>query len=123
MTGRVDGPPGIKHPSQVSRTRWKTITTAVVYRDGGLCHLCHHEGAKTADHIVPVSLGGEPWSLANLKAVHHAPCPTCHRRCNLLAVVPTEPDDNGSYRAAWVPWSGPKAEPRPEEPAMSIWQL
>ncbi len=124
MTGRVDGPPGIKHPSQVNRTRWKTITTAVIYRDSGICHICKHGGAKTADHIVPVSLSGEPWSLANLKAVHHAPCPTCRLRCNLLARAP-EPSgrDASSYRAAWVPWGGPKAPPRPEEPAFTIWQL
>lgn len=124
MTGRVDGPPGIKHPALINRTRWKTITKAVIYRDSGICHICHHGGAKTADHIVPVSLGGEPWSFANLKAVHHAKCNTCGRRCNLLARAP-EPSgrDTSSYRAPWVPWEGPKAEPRPEEPSLVVWQL
>jgi len=123
VTGRVDGPPGIRHPSQVNRTRWKTLTTAVVYRDSGICWKCGHEGAKTADHLVPVSQGGAAWDTANLKAVHHAPCPTCRRRCNLNAVVP-EPDGNGdSYRAEWAPWHGPKSEPPPPEPGFTIWQL
>lgn len=120
MTGRVDGPPGIKHPSQVSRTKWKIVTNLVVTRDGGICWLCHHGGAKSADHIVPVSLGGEPWSMTNLKAVHHAKCPTCSVRCNLVARVP---DAEAFHRARWVPWSGPKAPPKPEEPSFSIWQL
>lgn len=126
MTARVNGPPGIRHPSQVNRTKWKTITTAVVYRDSGICHKCGHEGAKTADHLVPVSQGGAAWDTANLKAVHHSPCPTCRLRCNLIAVVQTEPSaaPNGdSYKAPWAPWFGPKSEPRPEEPGFSIWQL
>lgn len=41
----------------------------VLERDGWVCHLCHHQGATTVDHLVPVHLGGGN-DLGNLAAAH-----------------------------------------------------
>lgn len=42
----------------------------VLERDGWVCHLCHHQGATTVDHLVPAHLGGGD-DLGNLAAAHH----------------------------------------------------
>lgn len=50
----------------------------VVQRDAGICHLCKHAGAASADHILPDTEGGSS-RPENLKAVHGNPhpCPVC----------------------------------------------
>lgn len=63
------------------------------------CGICGHDGAKTADHIIPAKLwpkgpDGKPLpgldDLANLRPAHGTlgpfqppnPCPTCGELCN-----------------------------------------
>lgn len=59
---------------------WRRIVTWVVNRDKGICHICTHAGATTADHLISVT---ERPDLAlthtNLKAAHAYPhaCPVC----------------------------------------------
>lgn len=60
---------------------WRRITAAVVSRDYGICHICGHPGATSADHDpYPVTerpdLARDP---ANMKAAHGYPhpCPVC----------------------------------------------
>jgi 5-methylcytosine-specific restriction endonuclease McrA len=50
--------------------RWVALSKAVIARDRGVCHICHRGGANTADHLVPVSMGGDWWAPSNLAAAH-----------------------------------------------------
>ncbi|MGO1385749.1 MAG: HNH endonuclease [Arachnia sp.] len=50
-------------------------------RDTRICHICGHDDADTADHVVPIARGGTN-DITNLKPAHHGPCPTCNRQCN-----------------------------------------
>lgn len=84
MTGRVDRT-GIQHPSRESSWRWRRLTALVVARDSGMCHVCGHEGAESADHLIRVADGGPRWAPENLKAAHFKPCATCGRRCQQQA--------------------------------------
>jgi hypothetical protein len=52
----------------------------IVQRDFGRCHLCGHYGAKSADHLIPVSEDDARfWDMANAKACHAYPygCTDC----------------------------------------------
>ena len=68
-----------------------------ILANSDLCHLCHHHGAKTIDHLVSVT----QWlaTHGNLDGVNHPtnlapahgtrgprrpanPCPTCGQLCN-----------------------------------------
>jgi hypothetical protein len=52
----------------------------VVGRDFGVCHVCGHTEAKSADHILPVAERPDlELTASNLKAVHGwpHPCPVC----------------------------------------------
>lgn len=62
---------------------WARTRLAVLERDRFICWLCGRVGADTADHVVPLSLGGDPLDPANLRAAH--------RSCN-------------SRRGAALPW-------------------
>lgn len=60
---------------------WRRVVDFVVDRDLGLCHVCRHPGAKSADHD-PFPVTERPdlaMSASNLKAVHGWPnaCPVC----------------------------------------------
>jgi 5-methylcytosine-specific restriction endonuclease McrA len=47
------------------------------------CWICGHPGSQTADHVVPLALGGELLDPANLAPAHGVQgCPTCGRKCN-----------------------------------------
>lgn len=35
-----------------------------------VCWLCGHPGADTADHIIPVSQGGNPYAVGNGRPAH-----------------------------------------------------
>ena len=53
-----------------SSRRWREHTVPkVLRRDGGICHLCGHPGATTADHLIPHAHGGTD-DLDNLAAAH-----------------------------------------------------
>lgn len=54
------------------------LKPAVLRRDHGICHLCGHPGADSADHLLPRKYGGKD-TLANLAAVHHDAPPKCNR--------------------------------------------
>lgn len=50
---------------------------------GTTCHLCGHDGADSADHLVTRSADPSlTWDLDNLRPAHHRPCPSCGVRCN-----------------------------------------
>ena len=51
---------------------WARISRAVIERDGGVCHICGEEGADTADHLVPRSVGGDSTDMGLLAAAHRA---------------------------------------------------
>jgi hypothetical protein len=59
---------------------WARIVRHVVTRDMGLCHICRHPGAESADHVLPVTERPDlARDAANLRAAHGwpHPCPTC----------------------------------------------
>ncbi|WP_433445665.1 HNH endonuclease [Nonomuraea sp. CA-141351] len=61
---------------------WRRVR-AQVLAASRICWLCGHDGADTVDHVIPLSLGGDPLDLANLRAAHGVRgCPTCGRKCN-----------------------------------------
>lgn len=66
---------------------WELTRRRVIARDNGLCHLCGHAGANSADHIIPHSKGGSD-EMANLKAAHKA----CNEKKNgsLMKPIPRE---------------------------------
>ena len=51
---------------------------------GHECHICGHEGAHTADHLVPLSMwGNQPYDPRLSRPAHGIDgCPTCHVKCN-----------------------------------------
>lgn len=57
---------------------WQRRKARIIRRDSGICHICGHDGADSADHIVPVADGGTD-ADANLAAVHHDTGPRCNR--------------------------------------------
>lgn len=52
---------------------WRRVR-AEVLAQSDVCWLCGYPGADTVDHVVPLSLGGDPLSLDNLRPAH--------KRCN-----------------------------------------
>jgi len=51
---------------------------------GTTCHLCGHEQAHTADHLVPLSTwGNQPYDPRLSRPAHGIEgCPTCYVKCN-----------------------------------------
>jgi predicted kinase len=60
---------------------WRRVRAQVLARSR-VCWICGHDGSDSVDHLTPVSRGGAPLDPGNLAPAHHAPCPTCGRRCN-----------------------------------------
>lgn len=58
---------GISGSTQQKFARW------VLERDEGKCHVCGEYGADQADHVIPVSEGGDP-GVDNMAAIHAEPC-------------------------------------------------
>jgi hypothetical protein len=57
---------------------WRRVVKAVVSRDHGLCAICNHPGAESADHVIPVTERPDlALNTANLQATHSKPCPIC----------------------------------------------
>jgi 5-methylcytosine-specific restriction endonuclease McrA len=73
-----------KPPGRADNMRWRRARAAAIAAAGGVCQLCgnalvpgapRNSPAETViDHVLPLYLGGDPYSLANLRATH--------RRCN-----------------------------------------
>lgn len=61
--------------------RWRKAVYAMW---GHVCHLCGHEGANTADHLVPLSLwGNQPYDARISRPAHGIEgCETCFVKCN-----------------------------------------
>ncbi|MEU9654834.1 HNH endonuclease [Streptomyces chartreusis] len=56
---------------------------AQVLSTSDTCIWCGHPGADSADHIIPVSKGGDPYALDNLGPIHGVKgCGSCGRKCN-----------------------------------------
>lgn len=51
---------------------------------GRVCHLCLHDGATDADHLVPISVDSEqPIDYMLMRPAHGVNgCATCGRKCN-----------------------------------------
>jgi 5-methylcytosine-specific restriction protein A len=59
--------------SRITRTRrWRNIRTAQL-KDHPLCATCGHI-ATEVDHIIPLHLGGAPWTADNRQSL----CAPCH---------------------------------------------
>ena len=57
--------------------RWIRLRVEVVRKAGGRCHWCGVVGKRLlADHVIPISQGGEPYDPANVVAA----CYSCNRR-------------------------------------------
>ena len=72
---------------EVQSRLWRErIVPGVIRRDAGICHICGHAGADTADHLFPrTEMTDEQkrtmmFDPANLKAVHHKQCEVCSAR-------------------------------------------
>jgi 5-methylcytosine-specific restriction endonuclease McrA len=66
--------------NRLDRKKWTAIRRVVMERDRGLCQIkilgyCT-KIATEVDHIRPMSEGGEPYELSNLRAA----CRRCNRR-------------------------------------------
>ena len=68
--------------------RYQTARKNVLVRDRGICWLCGRPGATTADHVVPLALGGHPYDEANLRAAHRS----CNSRRGAAVVERVELD-------------------------------
>ena len=74
----------VKPPGRADNMRWRAARAAAIAAAGGVCQLCgqplvpgalRNSPAETCvDHVIPLFLGGDPYSLANLRATH--------RKCN-----------------------------------------
>lgn len=79
----------VTQPGRGDNTAWRTARAAAIRRARGACAICHGAlepkaergtpNATEVDHIVPLSLGGDPYAAHNLRAVH--------RRCHAKATT------------------------------------
>ena len=54
----------------------------MIANGAGICHICGHDGADAADHVIPLARGGTD-TIDNLRPAHHLnACETCGIKCN-----------------------------------------
>jgi hypothetical protein len=81
-------------PSVQDRIWRERIAPGIVRRDAGICYICGHAGADTADHVFPRTEMTDAqkrtmmFDQANLKAVHHKPCAICSAMAELRGYGP-----------------------------------
>lgn len=66
---------GAEYSSPYQDPRWPKLKAQVLHRDGYKCVRCGSRNDLQADHVVPLSVGGEPFGLDNLQTL----CGTCNR--------------------------------------------
>lgn len=51
---------------------------------GRVCHLCGHDGATDADHLIPISVDStQPVDYRRMRPAHGVTgCPVCKVKCN-----------------------------------------
>lgn len=103
---RVAAPPDNRRKGRPYR-RWRT---AVLARST-ICWICGHDGADSADHLVPLARGGALLDPDNGAPAHHAPCPTCSRRCNTARGDGTRTATNHAASSASAAHAGPAPTP------------
>ena len=89
----------MKPPGRADNMAWRRARAAAIEAAGGLCQLCgrplvpdapRNSPAETCvDHVVPLYLGGAPYDLANLRAVHRRCNGSRSRRAEVSALLPT----------------------------------
>ncbi len=79
----------IKPHGRNDNLRWRNARRRTIDAANGRCQLCHepltdapakHPDATEVDHIAPLSAGGDPYALPNLRAVHRR----CHQQRDQL---------------------------------------
>ena len=94
-------------PKRLTGRPWRRLKARVL-AGSTVCHICGHDDADTADHVIPIARGGNNHP-SNLKPAHHAPCPTCERMCNR--------EKNGKEFAPIIRDSGSIRRPRGSAPS------
>lgn len=64
---------------------YRSARTRMFQIYGHVCHLCGHEGAGEADHLIPISIDADqPVDPNAMRPAHgsNSPCDTCGRKCN-----------------------------------------
>jgi hypothetical protein len=76
--------------------RWVRLVLAEY---GTTCHLCHHGGADSGDHLLTRAARPDlMYVVSNGRPVHHKACPVCGVRCNIRrksAPLPVAPEHDG----------------------------
>ncbi|HEY1700787.1 MAG TPA: hypothetical protein VGG75_13825 [Trebonia sp.] len=96
MPARRRRPPAAKAPlrnrGRAEGSVWRRVVSQVVSRDRGLCWICGHTGAASADHVIPVTERPDlDLAAANLKAAHGylktggGECPACSAAASVKA--------------------------------------
>ena len=48
---------------------WRQLRRRILDADD-TCHICHHPGSDTVDHLIPIAAGGDPLDPDNLAPAH-----------------------------------------------------
>lgn len=78
-------------PKRPGGRRWDRLKKFTVQRDFGKCWICGHYGARSADHVIPVSEDDSRfWDAGNIKAAHSRPygCTDCTWAAQQLGIDP-----------------------------------
>ena len=77
--------PDRRNAKHASGRQWTRFARYVVDYYGGLCHICGHGGARTADHLIPEAENpDQEWRIEAFRPAHGAPgnpCQVCTAEC------------------------------------------